>query len=476
MQRTGAPGRKAIGLTTLVSSFAFALVQLDVTVVNVALPRIGAELTADIAALQWVVDAYGLSFAVLLLSAGLLGDRLGARKVYVGGMVLFALASLGCGLAPTMGLLIAARLIQGIGAAAMLPNSLALLNHACGHDARLRALAVGWWTAAGSLSIAAGPIVAGLLLGLGSWRSIFLINLPVCIAGLVLTGFVAETRRDAQESRSFDLAGQGLAILALSGLIGAVIEFRPLGFAHPVVIGGVLAFLICGPLFVLRETRCAAPVLPMAFFRNPAFCAATVYGMVVNLTYYGAVFVLSLYVQRVLGYGPTRAGLAYLPLTATFFGVNLLSGWLIGRIGPRWPMVIGAVIDACGFALLLRLGGESPYWLMLPAFALMPGGMGLGVPAMTIIVLSSVDKARSGVASAALNAARQAAGAAGVALFGALSGDRASDVVGGLHIAAVISIALLASAAALAFLAARPSRHSGDVPSAKLGSASADIA
>ena len=455
MHGSAMPNGRIIGLTVVVASFAFALVQLDVTVVNVALPRIGTELAADVAALQWVVDAYALSFAVLLLSGGLLGDRLGAKRVYLGGMALFAVASLGCGLAPTMGILIAARAVQGIGAAAMLPNSLALLNHACSHDSALRARAVGWWTAAGSIAIAAGPIVAGLLLGFGSWRNIFLINLPVCAAGLWLTFRIRDTEPDRAQIGSFDLAGQGLAILALSGLVGAIIEARPLGFTHPVVIGGLLVFLVCGPLFVAVENRSPNPMLPMRFFRDAAFSTAMTYGVVVNLTYYGVVFVLSLYLQRVLGYGPTTAGLAYLPLTATFFGVNILSGWLVGHIGPRWPMVLGALVDAGGFALLLTLAAGSSYWLMLPAFALMPAGMGTGVPAMTVIVLSSVDKASSGVASAALNAARQAAGAAGVALFGALAGDRTTDIVGGLHASALISIALLVGAAALAFFGAR---------------------
>ena len=456
MPKSQSPAGRVVGLTVVVASFAFALVQLDVTVVNVALPRIGSELGAAVSALQWVVDAYALTFSVLLLSAGLLGDRLGARKIYLAGMALFALASLGCGLAPGMGVLIGARVLQGIGAAAMLPNSLALLNHACSHDAKLRARAVGWWTAAGSISIAAGPIVAGLLLGIGGWRNIFLINLPVCAAGLWLTLRIEETEPDRTRGRGFDLPGQALAILALAGTIGAVIEARPLGFGHPVVIAAILLALVCGPLFVLVERRSASPMLPMRLLANRAFVTATLYGVTANLTYYGIVFVLSLYLQRVMDYGPTETGLAYLPLTASFFGVNILSGWLVGRIGPRRPMVIGALIDACGFALLLLLGDGSSYWLMLPAFALMPAGMGLGIPATTIIVLSRVDKASAGVATAAVNAARQAAGAIGVALFGALAGDHVEAIVGGLHGSAGLAIVLLVGVAALSLWGAGP--------------------
>ncbi|HEX4765977.1 MAG TPA: MFS transporter [Lichenihabitans sp.] len=454
-----------IVLTVVVSSFAFAIVQLDVTVVNVALPRIGTELHANVAALQWVVDAYALVFAVLMLSAGVLGDRIGARKVYVGGMAIFGLASLGCGLAPGMEALVAARAVQGLGAAAMLPTSLTLLNHACGHDAKLRAIAVGWWTAAGSVSIAAGPIVAGLLLGLGTWRSIFLINLPFCLAGLVLAWRIAETEPDRAGARAFDLPGQALAILALTGLIGAVIEARPLGFAHPLVLGGLALFLVCGPLFVIIEQRTPQPLLPIRLFATPAFGIATTYGIAVNLTYYGVVFVLSLYLQRVRGYGATEAGLAYLPLTATFFGVNLLSGWLVGRIGPHWPMALGVLVDALGFGLLLGLGPGSSYWAMLLPFALMPAGMGTGVPAMTVLVLSSVEKGDSGVVSAALNAARQAAGAVGVAIFGALAGEQTQDIVGGLHAGAILAVGLLCAVAVLVVWGTRASTKT--VPSTR---------
>jgi DHA2 family methylenomycin A resistance protein-like MFS transporter len=191
-------------------------------------------------------------------------------------------------------------------------------------------------------------------------------------------------------------------------------------------------------------------MLPLRFFKAPGFTAATLYGVVVNMTYYGVVFLLSLYLQTVHGYSAVRTGVAYLPLTATFFGVNIFSGWLVARTGARLPMIFGALIDAAGFALFLLLGASSSYWLMLPAFALLPAGMGLGVPAMTNTVLSAVDKESSGVASAVLNAARQAAGAIGVALFGALAGDHKENIVTGLHWSALISIVLLLGAAAIA--------------------------
>jgi DHA2 family methylenomycin A resistance protein-like MFS transporter len=440
--------------TTLAASFGFALVQLDVTIVNVALPAIAKALDSDIAGLQWVVDAYALAFAALLLTAGFLGDRFGARKIYLLGFALFAAASLACGVAPNAWTLIVARTLQGVGAAAILPCSLILINHSA-RDDRLRATAIGWWTAAGSVAIAVGPIASGLLLGIASWRSIFLINLPVCLAGALLTWHVPETKRDNATAQRLDLPGQAFAIIALAGITGAVIEAKPLGVG-PVVLGIGLAGIAAALAFVVTEARSDAPMLPLTLFHNRGFSAATVYGIIVNLTLYGVIFVLSLYLQRVLGYSPVATGLAYLPLTAVLFVANLVSGKWVGKIGSRLPMILGVVIAAAGFGTLLLAQNDSPYWLLLPAFILIPAGVGLGVPAMTTSVLASVEKKRSGIASAVLNAARQAGGAIGVALFGTLAGDANDHVVAGLHTASLIAAGLLLSAGLLAFMTIKP--------------------
>jgi len=449
---TSPNGRRTAAVVTAAASFGFALVQLDVTIVNVALPKIGSTLGLDVSGLQWIVDAYALAFAALLLTGGWLGDRFGARRIYLGGMVVFALASLGCALAPSGAWLIAWRVVQGIGAAAMLPTSLTLINHATGHDSKLRAQMIGWWTAAGSITIAAGPIIGGLLIGLAGWQSIFYVNVPLCAAGLLLTWRLPEATR-SEGARGFDLAGQLLAIVALATFTGSVIEARLAGIGSALVIGGFVVALAAALLFILVESRASAPMLPLRLFRSEGFSAAVGYGIIVNFTYYGIVFVLSLYLQRVLGYSAIATGLAYLPLTASFFGVNLFSGWLIGKIGSRLPMIAGAFIDAVGFALLLLLGAGSAYWMMLAPFALMPLGMGLGVPAMTTAVLVSVDRKEAGIASGVLNAARQAGGAIGVALFGALSGDKVAHIVIGLHRSALAAIALLLIGAALAIFA-----------------------
>jgi MFS transporter, DHA2 family, methylenomycin A resistance protein len=445
-----------VRLTVLAASFGFGLVQLDVTIVNVALPQFARSLHADTAGLQWIVDAYALVFAALLLSAGFFGDRFGARRIYLAGLSFFAVGSLVCGLSPATTVLIAGRVIQGVGAAAMMPCSLALLNHAAGHDTKLRAKAVGWWTAAGGVAIGAGPIVGGLLLAASGWRSIFLVNLPICLISAVLALKVKETAQ-RETRRGFDIPGQVSAILAMGALTAAFIEVRPLGVFSPVVLAAIMVGVVCTGGFIWIEKRARTPMLPLALFAVPSFTPALLFGVVVNMTYYGIIFVLSLYLQQALQYGPLKTGLAYLPLTTTFIVVNVISGWWVGRAGSRMPMIVGALIDAIGFALLLLLGRNSSYWLMLPAFALMPGGMGLGVPAMTTAVLASVDKARSGLASGVLNAARQAGGAVGVAIFGALASGDADAIAGGLHRSAMIAVGLLVMAAAIAAFGMRNS-------------------
>lgn len=452
-------------------SVSFVVTQLDVTIVNIALPKIGADLHAQVAGLQWVVDAYTLAFAVLMLSAGVLGDRLGARRMYAAGIVLFALASLACGLALNAATLVCARALQGIGAAAMLPNSLALLNQSYRHNPTLRARAVGLWTAAGAVSIAAGPVIGGLLIAAFGWRSIFLVNLPICAAGWLATllwvprvDSSATAAADAAATpaarpRGLDLRGQCLAIVALTAFVAAVIEWRPLGFGHPLVTGGFLLAAIATAAFIAVESRVAAPMLPLSLFGRRTFSAAVLFGICVNLTYYGMVFVLSLYLQRVRGYSPLQAGLAFLPLTGGFLLSNVASGWVVGRFGARVPLIAGAAIAGLGYGLLHAVDTSTSLIGLLLPFLLIPSGMGLAVPAMTTAVLASVEPKRAGTASAVLNTARQAGGAVGVAAFGALaSGASAAEIVGGMHAATAVSVGLLALGGVLGCLV-HPQAH-----------------
>ncbi|WP_186249256.1 MULTISPECIES: MFS transporter, partial [unclassified Burkholderia] len=371
-------------------STGFVVTQLDVTIVNIALAHLAGDLHLPVAGLQWVVDAYTLAFAVLMLSGGALGDRFGARRLYIAGLALFAVASLACGAASTPAMLIAARALQGVGAAAMLPNSLALLNDACRHDPHLRARAVGGWTAAGSISIAAGPVVGGLLIAAWGWRGIFLVNLPLCAAGLAAALAWVPARRvgatpatPSRSVRALDLRGQFIAIAMLTALTGAVIEWRPLGFAHPVVAGGFALAALAALAFVAVEARTATPMLPLSLFRHRTFSAAVLFGICVNLTYYGTVFVLALYLQRARGESALQAGLAFLPLTGGFLLSNLASGRVVARHGPRAPMLAGALVAALGYGSLHFIDASTPLAVLLVPFLLIPSGMGFAVPAMT---------------------------------------------------------------------------------------------
>ncbi|HVW21343.1 MAG TPA: MFS transporter [Opitutaceae bacterium] len=441
MSESAANAGSRLRWITAAASVGFVVIQLDVTIVNVALPRIGQSLHTGVAGLQWVVDAYTLTLAAGMLSAGAMGDLWGARRAYVAGFVVFGLASLACGLAPGITVLNLARAAQGIGAAMALPNSLAILNHAFVHDPKARAKAVGFWTAASAVAIASGPIAGGLLVGAIGWRSIFFVNAPICGLGVWLAyRILPETERGA-EHRRLDPAGLVLGALALAGFTGTIIELREHGLRSPVILGGALLTVLSGVFFVVGEARSRSPMLPLHFFKIPTFSACVLFGTLVNLTYYGIIFVIALYLQQVLRYSAIDAGLAFLPLTATFIVANLVSAWMAARYGSRRPMILGGLIGAAGFLLLRTLGPASPFAAMLAPFMLLPLGMGMAVPAMTAAVLASVDKSWSATASAVLNTARQAGGAVGVAVFGALAAG--GRIVPGMGMAAAISAGLL---------------------------------
>jgi DHA2 family methylenomycin A resistance protein-like MFS transporter len=439
----------------LACSFAFIIVQLDVTIVNVALPEIGRELQAGVSQMQWVVDAYTLGFAVFLLSAGAMGDRFGSRSVFLGGFALFTLASLACAIAPDALSLNVARAVQGIGAALLVPSSLSILNAVYAQDRAMLAKAIAWWTAAGGVSIAAGPVLGGLLMSAFGWRSIFWVNIPICILGFWLTLRVVPALRHSGPARSFDLPGQVLAVIALTAFIGAVIEVHALGLTHPAVMAALVVAVLAGVLFVRVERHSAGPMLPLQLFKLTGFTPAVLFGVFVNFAYYGVIFVLSFYLQKVRGFSVLHAGLIFLPLTGTFLFANITSGWLQARVGSRLPMIIGGLIGGSGYALLGIFGvsESASFWAMLPGLALIPAGMGLAVPAMTTSILASVSKQQAGTASAVLNTARQVGGAMGVAVYGALvATPSTAAILAGIEAAMAVSTALLLGGALLAYL------------------------
>lgn len=430
-------------LTLAAMSLGYAVVQLDVTIVNTALNSIGTSLGGGVAELQWVVNAYTITFAAFILTAGALGDRIGAKRVFMAGFAIFTAASVACALAPGATSLIAARAVQGLGAAILVPNSLALLSHAYPDD-KGRGRAVGIWAAGASVALIAGPLVGGGLIALIGWRSIFLVNLPIGLAGLWLSWrYASETTRSPQ--REIDLPGQIAAILSLGCLAGAIIEGGTLGWSNAFVMAGFVASAVLAVLFVVQERRAAQPMLPLSLFKHRRFALASLVGLLVNVAFYGLIFVFSLYFQRVNGLSPFATGLAFLPMLGVVLPVNLVAARVAERIGAPVTVAIGAGLSALGCLALLGIEPGTSYWEIGVQLAVIGGGLGLLVPPLTSTLLGSVEKSRSGIAAGVLNATRQTGSVLGVALFGSLAG-RQGDFMAGAHASLVISACLLFAA------------------------------
>lgn len=441
----------ASSLTLAAMSLGYGVVQLDVTIVNTALDAMGRALGGDVAELQWVVSAYTIAFAAFILTAGALGDRIGAKRVFMAGFAIFTASSLACALSPDAAVLIGARLVQGLAAAILVPNSLALLNHAYADD-RARGRAVAVWAAGASLALTAGPFVGGALITLVGWRAIFLVNLPIGLAGLWLSWrYASETTR--AHSREIDLPGQLAAIGALGALAGAIIEGGALGWGHPAVMIAFVGAAVLAALFVWRESRAAQPMLPLSLFRHSLFALTSLVGLLVNVAVYGLIFVLSLYFQRINGLSAWWTGLAFVPMMGAVLPVNLLAPRLAERTGPCPTIAVGACVSALGCLGLLWIAPDTSYWMICAQMIAISGGLGLLVPPLTSTLLGSVEKARSGIAAGVLNATRQTGSVLGVALFGSLIAG-AGAFMDGLYLSLIISAAVLLLAAAVIGLGA----------------------
>ncbi|MFI6683365.1 MFS transporter [Streptomyces sp. NPDC050485] len=444
-QLTPRPPRGASPALTLAAALlGFALITLDASVVNVALPAIGGDLGGGMSGLQWVVDAYTLAFAALMLSTGAFADRIGSAKAYALGTVVFTLASAACGLAPDLGVLIGARVVQGVAAAVVLPASLALVRQAYPDPAR-RAKAVALWAAGGSVAVALGPVAGGALTTVWDWRGIFFINLPLGIAALALTARAPRTER---RPAPLDLPGQLAAVVALAALAFAVIEQGTVR-----IVAGAVA-LAAGVAFWLIERRVAHPVVPLGLFRSRTVVVAIGAGAAASVAFYGVIFAFSLYFQRVRGESALTAGLMFLPMTALIPVVNVLSGKLSNRFGPRVPMLIGQLLALVGLLALLLADEHTP--TLLAAFLMVPLALGCGisVPALTAAMMEALPQERAGLAAGVLNAGRQVAGALSIAVFGTLVAG-GGGFVPGLRTSLLVAAALFALSA-LATLRLRP--------------------
>ncbi|MDQ0797067.1 MFS transporter [Streptomyces sp. B1I3] len=417
-------------LTLVASLLGFALIMLDASVVNVALPSMGSDLGGGMSGLQWVVDAYTVAFAALLLSTGAFSDRIGATRAYALGITLFTLASVACGLAPGLAALIGFRVVQGVAAAVVLPTTLALVRQAYAGPAQRRR-AVSLWAAGGTTAAALGPVVGGALTTAWDWRAIFFINLPLGLAALALT---VRAPRSARRPAPLDLPGQLTAVLALAGLAFAVIEE---GRVALVALGIAVVALAA---FFRIESRHPHPVVPLGLFRNRTVAVAVGAGSAISVAFYGMIFVYSLFFQQVREQSALTAGLMFLPMSALLVVVNILSGRLANRYGPRLPMLVGQMVSVGGLLLLLSVDTDTS--LVLTAALLVPLalGAGLALPPLTAAMMETVPADRAGVAAGVLNAARQVSGGLGVAAFGALVADGFED---GMRTSLVISAILL---------------------------------
>jgi DHA2 family methylenomycin A resistance protein-like MFS transporter len=391
------------------------MAMIDVTAVNTALSDISVSLAVPLTGLVWVVDGYTLTFAALLMAGGALADRFGPKAVYQGGLSVFILGSVLCAVAPSGHALVAARLLQGAGAALFMPSSLSLLTHAY-EDQATRARMLGTWSAIVGCSSAAGPLVGGVLVHAFGWRSVFWVNVPIGLLGIVLTQVLAPAT--ARHERDLSLWSHALGVAALAALSFVLIEGPVLGWASADVLMAGAAAVIAAVLLVRRERTGAHPLLPKALFETSAFAAANGVGFLINFAVFGQLFLLSLFIQQG-GADALQTGLKLIPMMAAFAVGNLTSGRITARVGTRPPMMYGLMAGlAMAVLMLIGLRPDTPYWLLVAAAVVMNVAIGIAIPGMTATVMLVAGKANANSAAAALNANRQIGALVGVAMMG----------------------------------------------------------
>lgn len=412
-----ASGRWVLLATVAGSGMAF----VDASIVNVALPRLGRDLGASLSALQWTVNGYTLALASLILLGGSLGDLFGRRKVFLVGVVWFATASLLCGLAPTMPLLVASRVLQGVGGALLAPGSLSILASSFAEQDRPRA--IGAWSGLGGVAGALGPLLGGWIIAVASWRWAFLVNVPLAVVVVVVSVRKVPETRDTQASRELDIRGAVLAVLGLGGLTYGLIAWPAAGPGSVRVAGSLAVGAVALAAFVVAEQRSAHPMVPLAVFASRQFSVVNVVTLVIYAALSGLLFLLVLELQVVSRFSPLQAGTSLLPVTLMLLLLSARAGALAQRIGPRLPMTVGPLLAASAALWLTRVGPAASYWAdVLPPLVLFGLGMSLTVAPLTSTVLAAADVRHAGVASGVNNAVARAGGLLAIATLPLLIG------------------------------------------------------
>ena len=416
----------------------FFTIMVDAMIVNVALPSIGRGFGSGMTGLQWVVDGYTLAFAAFLLSAGAISDRIGARQAFAVGLGLFVVASAVCGIAPNLGVLVVARLVQGAGAAMVVPSSLALLRETF-PDPAARAKAIALWGVSGSVGAAAGPVAGGLLTVI-DWRMIFFVNVPVGAMALLL---LRRAQPSPRQEAPFDWTGQVAAVTAMGALTYAVIEAGADGFGAPQVLVAFAVAVVAGVAYFVAQARGRHPMTPLPLLRSRTMSLSAAIGFALNVGFYGMIFLLGLYLQQVHGLSALATGVGFLPMTVLTSFMAPVAARLATRFGARIPVIIGQSLMAAGLLAMVAVPGGAPVWLSVVLMVPVGAGGAMAVTALVALLLENVPAERAGVASGVLNAARQLGGALAVATFGAMVADRAG-FVSGLHTSLLVAAAVVA--------------------------------
>ena len=455
--------------TLIAVALATFMTYLDNNIVNVALPVIQRDLHLSTAGLEWIVSGYILVFASLLLAGGRLADVYGRRRLFAIGLIIFTVASFVAGLAGSADVLVAARAVQGLGAAMLTPTTLAIIS-ATYPDPRERNMAVGVWSAVGALALALGPLLGGLISDHLSWGWIFFINVPVGIATLALGLWAISESRESSAPRRLDMPGVVLSSVALFGLTYSLIEGHDRGWTSPIILGGFLLAATLGLAFVWREQHTAEPMVAMGLFRERVFSGGLIALIMWGFGIFGIYFFTSLYLQNVLGFSPTEAGAAFVPMALLMAAGAIASEGVARRIGAYRSVGLAMALMAAGIASVSLLGADATFWQLMPSFAAIGIGGGLTVP-LTATVLSAMPRDEAGVASGIFNASREVSGLLGITVIGAILTARQGEALrsghspvdaflSGYQLGLLVAAVLVAAGGVAAYLGLRTARSS----------------